>query len=438
MKMFRNRLVAGTAAVSALAMTLAGCGGNDATASDKPTLSTEPVTISLNWWGADKRMRLTEEAVDLFEQKNPNIKIETQYADFTGYWDKLATSVAGGNAPDVMQLDETYLSEYAGSGTLYDLGKVSDYLDMGQMDKSLADTGKYQGVQYAAPHSILTYATMVNNDILKDLGIELPDTKTWTWDDFEKLCQQVIEKSNGEINGSFATAYVYSVQLWARQHGESLYKDGKVAISPEVLAEYLERPKTWADKGVSFSVDRWAENIVATADMQLINTGKQAISIGPTNGIVNLVAHLPEADLSIEPLPSDNHDIKWNYFKPSMMWGISSKTEHPAEAAKLVDFLINDKDAAKILGTDRGEPGNNEIREELIPTLTGGEKMMAEFDSTQSDTLGDAPEPTPKGASDAEKIISRYVQDVSFGRISAIDGANALINEINGNIDAAK
>ena len=81
--------------------------------STEPTLSDEPVTLSFTWWGNDARHAITEQLIAAFEAEHENITIEPQYTDWAGYWDKLATTVAAGDAPDIIQMDEKQLSTYA-------------------------------------------------------------------------------------------------------------------------------------------------------------------------------------------------------------------------------------------------------------------------------------------------------------------------------------
>ena len=42
--------------------------------------------------------------------------------------------------------------------------------------------------------------------------------------------------------------------------------------------------------------------------------------------------------------------------KASMYWSVSARSEHPEAGAKLVDFLLTDPAATKILTTERGIP----------------------------------------------------------------------------------
>jgi len=100
---------------------LAGCGGNNnnnAAATDsatntpsetKPaaTTSAEPVTLRIAWWGGDTRHSYTQQVIDMYEAKYPNVTIEPEYASFDDYWKKLAPQAAANRLPDIVQMDLT-------------------------------------------------------------------------------------------------------------------------------------------------------------------------------------------------------------------------------------------------------------------------------------------------------------------------------------------
>ena len=434
----RNAKIA-VAAIAASTMALAGCGGEDSAASgDKPTLSTEPVTIQLDWWGGDARIKNTNAIVDKFEAANPNIKVEEINADWSGYWDKLNTSIAGNNAPDVMQMDELYLASYAANGSLYDLGKVSEFLDLSQMSESLKGMGLYDGTQYAAPVSQTPMGILVNNDILEKLGLTLPDTTTWTWDDLVDFAKQIRQKSNGEITGIAPMNNGMSLQLWARQNNAALFKDGKVAIPEDVLTSYLQMAYDWTHGDeIAGTPDFWAENTAATIEQGSVATGKAAMSFTQATQISAYAKAAGTDNMTLVQMPSTGENDKYGYLKPGQYFSISSQTEHPAEAAKLIDFIINSTESAEIGGTERGLPGNNKIREDLAAKASGTDKTALEFADKIADTLGDAPEITPNGASDLDKIIARYEQDVVFGKQQPADAAKAMIEELNNSIATA-
>lgn len=59
----------------------------------------EKTTLRVLWWGSQARHDKTMVMIELFEQKNPDIKVEPEFTDWGGYWSKLATQVAGGLTP---------------------------------------------------------------------------------------------------------------------------------------------------------------------------------------------------------------------------------------------------------------------------------------------------------------------------------------------------
>ena len=101
------------------------------------------------WWGGQDRARRTNEAIQIFEKQRPDLKIATESNAWADYWTKVATLVAGGNAPDVLQMDYRYLVEYAKRGTLMPLDayipKLLDIQDFGanNLDSCKVDNKLY-------------------------------------------------------------------------------------------------------------------------------------------------------------------------------------------------------------------------------------------------------------------------------------------------------
>ncbi|MCH9275194.1 extracellular solute-binding protein [Bifidobacterium amazonense] len=437
MKSMKKWIVA-AAAVSAAALALSGCGTKAGTASGEVKASDGDVTIRIGYWGSDSRVKLTEEVIKGFEEKHPNIKVDMTYNDWSGYWDKLATDTAGKNSPDVMQMDELYLASYASQGSLVDLDTTSEYLDLSGMDESLRDMGKVDGTQYAAPVSSTAFGVVLNNDVIESLGLTVPDTSNWTWDDLKAFAKQVVDKSNGETVGIAPLNNGMSLQLWARQHNENLFKDGKVAISEDTLASYLQMAYDWTHGDqIAGTPDHQAEQASGTTDQSDFATGKQAMIFTQSTQVSVYAKAAGTDNMTLVPMPNDGENAKYGYLKPGMYWAISSQSEHPAEAAELIDYLLNDEDAGKTMSTDRGIPSNNKIREALADSATGTDKQALDFPSQIQDTLGDAPSITPNGASDLDKIIARYSQKVMFGDQSSADAAKAMISELNTAIASA-
>jgi multiple sugar transport system substrate-binding protein len=69
--------------------------------------------LRLFWWGGQARADRTLAAADLYSETTGAPTLEAEFLSWNDYWTKLATQVAGGAAPDVLQMDYRYIVEYA-------------------------------------------------------------------------------------------------------------------------------------------------------------------------------------------------------------------------------------------------------------------------------------------------------------------------------------
>lgn len=52
------------------------------------TPANQDITLRVSWWGGDDRHKKTIEALKLFEEKHPNIKIKSEYGGWQGWQEK--------------------------------------------------------------------------------------------------------------------------------------------------------------------------------------------------------------------------------------------------------------------------------------------------------------------------------------------------------------
>src|SRR4051794_31085559 len=208
----------------ALATTLlaaSACGGDSGGAASSSDGG--KVTLRFTWWGSDTRTKLTQQVIDAYQKDHPNVTIKGEFGEWSGYWDKLATTVAANDAPDIIQMDEKYLREYADRGALLDLKKAQG-LDTGKFEPDTLGAGEFDGGLYGLNAGINSFAVVVNPAAFKTAGVPIPDDKTWTWDDFAKTAAEITTKTGGKITGTGTLGTNEAgLNLWARQNGESLW-----------------------------------------------------------------------------------------------------------------------------------------------------------------------------------------------------------------------
>ena len=412
----RRVRVAVPAAVTAVALLLAGCGDGDDDSADSGN-----VTLRFSWWGSDKRHAATQQVIDLYESKHPNVKIEGDYVGWEDYWDRLATGVAGGNSPDVIQMESRYVREYADRGALADLKPfLGSTIRNADLDPSVAAIGEIDGKTYAIPTGVNIYAVVANPTLLKAAGAALPDDKSWTWEDLLRTASQVTKNSPKGTYGLQDMGYVDAgLEIFARQRGESIYgSDGKLAVSDATLKEWwgliVRSRDTGAEPPASVSVEVQGGGI----DQSLTATGKGALGTWWTNELPALTEGA-KTDLSLLRFPGESTASKPGMFlKPAMFYSLGQKSEHKEEAAKFLDFLVNDPEAAKIILSDRGMPVNLKNRDAIVPSLKPADQKSAAFIKEVGPSVSSPPPLPPKGAGAVNDVIQQINEQVLFNRLT--------------------
>ncbi len=419
----RKRFAAKVAAAAvAVAITMTGCGGGSQQASSDGT-----VTLRFSWWGSDVRHKMTQKLIDAFEAQNPTIKIKGEYGDWSGYWDKLATQVASQDAPDIIQMDAAYLGEYAERGALLELKDV----DLAKFDSAVADAGKVDGKQYAVTAGVNAQVVLANPSILAASGVTLPDDKTWTWDEYNKTAASITEGSKSGVYGSGAVSGDAPMNLWFRQHGKSLFTaDGKFGFDEGDLTGWYEYQAELRDSKAVPPASVMTEDATASVDQQGLATNRFGLAWYWSNQLSALTkASGQPLEIHRPPSTDGNSASAQQFYKSSQFWSASSRTKHPAEVQKFVDFLANNVEAGEIALADRGIPGNSEVRAAVLPKLTPEDAATAKFIDEISSELGDAVPVPPAGSSSAVEALGRYALEVHFNRLSPAEAAKKAMDE---------
>ncbi len=424
-KLRASALVAATAAAVLALTACGGGGGSDAKSADGK------VELRFAWWGGDKRAQVTQAAIAAFEAENPNIKIKPEYGDWSGYWDKLATQVAANDAPDIIQMDEKYITEYSTRGALLDLSKYQ--IDTSKLDEAALEAGKGEKGLTGIAAGINAATILANPAVFQAAGVAIPDDKTWTWEDFERVAAEVTAKSPKGTYG--AAAYgtdEASLGVWLRQNGKSLYtEDGKLGFEPSDIAEWWGFLKELSEKKAVPSASEVVEAEAAPLDQSGLATGKNGLAFWWSNQLPAL-EKAAGGELQILRFPSKTgkaEDAKL-WYKASQFWSASSRTKHPEETAKFIDFLTNNVKAGEALLADRGVYPNSEVREAIAPKLAKADVKVVSFIDGIKGELGDAPAAPPKGAGAIQEIIKRYTSEVLFNRLSTEEAGKKAVDEM--------
>lgn len=387
---------------------LAACGSQEE-AADADSGKTK---ISFNWWGAEVRHEKYIKAIELFEKENPDIDVEYEYGAFDDYWKKLATKSAAGELPDVIQMDASYLAQYGEKNQLADLTEfVSDggTIDTTDIDDSIIESGRLNDQLFAIAPSINVMAMVVNKAITDEAGTTL-DFSDYTFEDFI----QSVEETNAKT-GSYGWVDVSDnsvlLQYYLRTQGEDLFKyneDGKpeLAFTEESFVTFMTAIQNAAKAGALPTAE--VVNNLKSFDENPFSLGEAAYLQVWANSYVNYQASAAEGvQFSLE-LPFEAKDSGALYYRPTFYYSVSETSDEKEAAAKFVDFLVNDEEVNKIIGTERGVPANKIAKETIYSQMTETEKRTADYLDEIEPYLGEASPVPPVGYSE----LNTYFKDL--------------------------
>ena len=143
---------------------------------------------------------ILEDAIKLFEENNPGIKVEYTSGILKKHYSEwLSAQILSENAPDVFYVLADDFNNFAETGVLEDLSlyieKDKDF-NIDAFYSSAYAYGQYNGKQYCLPYECAPKLMFVNKTILDNEGLEVPD-KDWTWDDLYSICEKVTKDTDG-------------------------------------------------------------------------------------------------------------------------------------------------------------------------------------------------------------------------------------------------
>jgi N,N'-diacetylchitobiose transport system substrate-binding protein len=175
--------IAGALAAALSLSVIAACGSNsdDSGSGSGSGGSSSPQTLTV--WYMDGSMS-DDTAADVkqkFQAAHDGVTVKYQVQTWDGIGDKLTTALGGNDSPDVVEIGNTQVPQYASVGALADVSdKVSDFDNSDTWLEGLAAPGQWEGKTYAVPFYAGDRTVIYRTDMFKKAGIKPPTS----WADF--------------------------------------------------------------------------------------------------------------------------------------------------------------------------------------------------------------------------------------------------------------
>lgn len=428
------------AAVLAVSVVAAGCGGgnsesNSASGSsfEDPNKQADASELSFSWWGNDDRHQATENAIDAFNKAHEGKAAVTgEPSGFGNLEETFATRYAGGTAADIMTVNYPWVLQYSPEGDgFYDLDQVKETFDFSQYDPNFLEFGKSAGKMQAIPYGQNTLGVFVNKSAFERVGITgIPKT----FEEYKKAAAKLTEKDPDTyliVSPTFRFAAVYYLQQ-KTDKGE-FADDLSMNYTLEDYKDALVWYKDLADAHVFCTRKDYIENVgtepISIAQNAKYIDGGYVGVLDWTGGIASYAKTLEDKgdELVVAPLPVvEGAVFEGTMAKPSLTFAISKDSKDPKAAAEFLQYILNDPEGTKLLGTTRGMVASKSAKAALEEDgqITGAVKQAYDFTDSVK-VINNSPIFEVAAFND---VYSTNYEKFEFGQICAEEAAQAIFD----------
>src|SRR6476646_7489959 len=110
-----------------------------------------------------------------FQKAHPGVSVNVQFQTWGNHLQKLDATLAGGNAPDVIEMGNTEMTKYMAAGAFKDLTSEKGSIpNSGTWLSGLAASGRYGGKLYGVPYYAGSRVVTYRSDLFKKAGAKVP------------------------------------------------------------------------------------------------------------------------------------------------------------------------------------------------------------------------------------------------------------------------
>ncbi|MFD1718428.1 ABC transporter substrate-binding protein [Georgenia deserti] len=389
--------------------------------------------VRVAWWGGDVRHAKYNEIYDLYTSEHEGVTIEREYADYGGYFERLPTQFAGGNAPDVLHVTERQVADYAQHGQLADLEALAEqgHLDLSHFSAESLDAGRFDGTLVMLLVGATIPATMYNRRLFEEAGIDLP-TVDWDWDTFYEACEGFRDALEDNQAGTTYQAIAGPpFETMLVQNGKSMFApDASAELNFEAAdaEEWFRYWREMLDEGLCQSAESASENQGAPFEDTMFAQANAAMHVQNSNQLVTFQTALGEDNpLGLAPFPQIGAEPA--AFVIGSFVCVNEASQVKEDGASIIDFFVNDPRANEIFGLELGTPGNSNWEETVAGNLSEVDQQVLDF-ANEVAPISVYATPRPPGSGQSDTIMTEVGLAVAFGDLTPAEAGARLVDDL--------
>lgn len=271
--------------------------------------------------------------LDKFEEKNPDIEVEFVQLSWANGFDKIVTAFAAGTAPDVLELGNTWVANFANEGVLTDLSIYKNVRDDIVGWNQVQFNGKYWGF----PWLLGTRAMYYNIDLFIQAGLD-PENPPKTWSEVLEAAKKIDALGSDVYGMGMAIGEPYSPwqewflpAVWGN-NGDIMTKNLKTATlnSPEAI----EAAQFYKD------LSKYALKTKMNDLQAAFGQGKLGMLVTGANVISDTASSYPETNFYVSFVPKPDKGGFSASFAGGEVLTVPKQSKHKEAALRLVKYLV--------------------------------------------------------------------------------------------------
>ena len=300
----------------------------------------EPVELRITWYDDGNEGAVLRDQLDAFEAENPDIKVVIDTVDYAqGIQQTLPLQIQAGEGPDMARITAfTGLTDYYLN--MRDLVADPEYWDASfpaVVLDALRPEGDTDGL-YGFPNQFTITGPFINRTLFEQAGIEVP-TGDVSWAEWTEVAKAVAE----------ATETPYAIAIDRSGHrvagpaisdGATFFDaDGNVTIDSPGFRQFAETMIGWHTDAIT-PAEVWVGNAGAyAAAADFFINGQLVFYMSGSWQIGNFATNIGDA-FDWEAVPNPTGAGGSTGMPGGAVMVALKDTEHPAEVARVMDYLV--------------------------------------------------------------------------------------------------
>lgn len=286
-----------------------------------------------------------------FMEENPNYEIEISRTPFGKYEETIRTILAGGDVPNVIQVNDDHVKYYAHSGWLNQLDDYAKDWTIQRDDTytNFWDFNFYEGKMISVTPGVKVRVTFYNKTLLDQAGLAEPAAKwedpNWNWDSALQYAKKLTKREGGRtaVWGYAVSHNAAAAAVWCdnnRAGPNDMYSvDGLnflAATEPGWEAiQWITDLSTVHKVQPPWGISQKGANVV-----NLFVSGQLGITYGGSYDVPTFQDVDFEWDVASNPMKVEGHTGA-----SLVCYGVPAKTKNPLESGRFAAYLMEEPTA---------------------------------------------------------------------------------------------